>query len=105
MARAEQVRADVFTAPQQVAGGFLLLRRDVDGCQRASGTQHRELRRIPPIRLDPVARPPRNQRWRNDLTQDALPDQGPLQRPHWPMAMRTTRRAPMPMAPTTMFNT
>lgn len=79
MARAQQVNPDVFAAPQQVPSRFFLLRRDVNGRQRAGAEQHRELRRIPPIRLDPIAGPPRNQGGRDDGTRDAMPDQGPLQ--------------------------
>ena len=43
VARPEQIRPDVLTAAQQVAGGFLLLGRDVNRRQRPGAKQHREL--------------------------------------------------------------
>jgi hypothetical protein len=79
MARAEQIRADVLAAPKEVSGGFLLLGRDVNRRQRPGAVQDRELRRIPPIGLDPVAGPPRNQRGRDHVTGDTLADQRSLQ--------------------------
>lgn len=40
VAGGQQVRGDVFATAQQVAGGFLLLRRNVDGGQRTGPEQH-----------------------------------------------------------------
>ena len=56
MPRAEQVGADVFATPQQVACRFFLLGRNVDGGQRAGAIEHRELAGIAPIGFDAVAR-------------------------------------------------
>ena len=72
MPGAQQIGADVFAAPQQIAGRFFLLGRNVNRRQRPGPIQHRELRGIAPIRLDPIARPPRNQRRRDHVAGDAL---------------------------------
>jgi len=42
----QHVGADIFAAPQQIAGGFFLLGRNVNGGERAGATEHGELTRI-----------------------------------------------------------
>ena len=56
MAGAQQIGADVFATAQQIAGGFLLLGRNVDGRQRPGAVQHRELAGVAAVRFDPIAR-------------------------------------------------
>jgi hypothetical protein len=70
MASAQQVRADVLAAPQQIAHRFFLVRRDVDRRQGTRTVQDRELARVTPIRFDAITRTPRDQRGRNDLARN-----------------------------------
>ena len=67
MSGAQQIGANVFAAAQQIAGGFFLLGRNVNGGQRAGAIQDRELAGVAPIRLDAIARPAGNQRRRDDV--------------------------------------
>ena len=79
MARAQEIRADVFATAQEIARRFFLLGRDVDRRQRAGAIEDGELARIAPIGLDPIAGPPRNQRRRDDVTGNAVCGQRALQ--------------------------
>lgn len=76
---AEQVRADVFAAAQQIANGFFLLGRNVNRCQCAGAKQHGELRGIASIRLDPVAHAAWDQGRRDHVARDPGGVQRPLQ--------------------------
>src|SRR5687768_12363855 len=79
MPRPQQIDADVLATAQQVADGFLLIRGDVNGGQRARPIQDRELTGITPVGLNPVAWSARNQRRRDDVTGDASGGQGAQQ--------------------------
>ena len=79
MPRAQQIGANVFATPQEIAGGFFLLGRNVNRGQRAGAIEDRELAGIAAIGLDAIAGPPRNQRRRDDVTRDAVRGQRPLQ--------------------------
>ncbi|HET9192720.1 MAG TPA: hypothetical protein VFO21_07560 [Vicinamibacterales bacterium] len=70
MPRAQQVRPDIFATPQQVADGFLLLRRHVNGGQRAGAVQHGKLAGISPIRFDAVTGAARDERRRDDVARN-----------------------------------
>ena len=75
----QQIRPDVLATAQQVARRLFLLGRHVDRGQRAGSIQHGELPGITPIGRDAIARPPRNQRWGNDVAGDIVRLQRPLQ--------------------------
>jgi hypothetical protein len=47
---AEQVRADVFAAAQQIADGFFLLRRDMNSRERTGAIEDGQLRGVTPGR-------------------------------------------------------
>ena len=68
MARAEEIGADIFATPEQIARGFFLLGRNMNRRQRAGPIQHGELAGIAPIGLDAIARATRDQGRRDDLT-------------------------------------
>ena len=70
--RAEEIGADVFATPQQIAGGFFLLGGNVNGRERAGAIQDGELAGIAAIGFDAIAGPPGNERGRDDVTRDAV---------------------------------
>ena len=76
MTRAEQIGADVFATPQQIARGFFLLGRNVDGGQRPRAVEHRELAGVAAIRFDAIARSARDQRRRNHVAGDPVAPSG-----------------------------
>src|SRR5262245_38369577 len=76
---AEQVGANVFATPQQIAGGFFLLRRNVNGGERAGAIQHGKLACIAAVSLDAIAGPPRNQRGRDHIAWHVVSGECPLQ--------------------------
>ena len=79
MPGAQQIRVDGFTTAQQVARGFFLLRRNVNGGQRSGPIEDRELARITSIRLDAIPRPSGNQGRRDHLTGNLATPQRALQ--------------------------
>ena len=76
MPSAEKIGADVFAAPEQIASGFFLLRRNVDGRQGPGSIQHGELAGIPAIRLDAITGSTRDQRRGDDIARDAATVEG-----------------------------
>ena len=79
MPRAEQVRPNVLTTTQEIAGGFFLLSRNVNGREGAGAIQNGELARIAAVRLDAIASAPRNERWRNDVARNLAAGQRALE--------------------------
>jgi hypothetical protein len=73
---AEEIGTDVFAAPEQIASGFFLLRRNVDGRQGTGSIEHGELAGIPAIRLDAITGSTRDQRRGDDIARDAAPLEG-----------------------------
>jgi hypothetical protein len=76
---AEQVGADVFATPQQVADGFFLLGGNVNRRQGTGAIQDDELDGVAPVGLNAIARAAWNQRGRDDVTLDPIRRQGALQ--------------------------
>jgi hypothetical protein len=70
MPRAEQISADVFTTSEEVPGGFFLLGRNVNRRERARSIQHREVRGIPAVGFDAIARTSRDECGRDDVAGD-----------------------------------
>src|SRR6185295_6673074 len=58
---AQEIRADVLATAQEIAGRLFLLGGNMNRGEGASAIQHGELSRITAIRLDAIARPPRDQ--------------------------------------------
>lgn len=67
VAGAEEIGADVFATPQQIARGFFLVGRNVNGGQRAGPIEDGQLARVATIGLNAVAGASGNERWRDDL--------------------------------------
>src|SRR4029453_11170118 len=61
MTRSEPVSADVFATAEEIADRFFLLGRNVNGGERASAVEHRELAGVAAISFDAIAGPPGNQ--------------------------------------------
>ena len=74
----QQIGADIFAAPQQIAGGFFLLGRNVNGGERAGATEHGELTRIAAVGVDAVPGAAGNQGGRDDVTRNAARRERPL---------------------------
>jgi hypothetical protein len=99
----EQIGADILTTPEQIALGFFLLGRNVDRGEGAGAREHGELTRIASIGFDAIARPPGNQRGRDDLTRDLVRGQRSLQLEatragfvtagYWPLASKAVDEA------------
>ena len=79
VARPQQIGTDVISASQQIADRFLLLGGDMNRCERTRAIENRELGRIAAIRLDPIARAPRDQGRRDDVARDPVGRHRPLQ--------------------------
>ena len=79
MAGAQQIGANVFATAQQIARGFFLLRRNVNGRQGAGAIEHRQLAGVAPIRFDPIARSSGNQRRSDDVARNLMAGEGALQ--------------------------
>jgi hypothetical protein len=79
MPRAEEIGANVFATSEQIARGFFLLGRDVDGGQRLGAIEHGQLTRIPPIGLDAITGATWNEGRSNDLARNLFGSQGALQ--------------------------
>ena len=70
MPGAQQIGTNVFATAEQIASGFFLLGRNVNGRQGAGAIQNRQLAGIAPIRFDAIARPAGNQRRRDHVARD-----------------------------------
>jgi hypothetical protein len=79
VARAQQIGADVFATPQQIARGFFLLGGNVNRRQGAGTVENRELPRITPIRLDAIPWASRNQARRDNVARHLAGGQPALQ--------------------------
>src|SRR5688572_21040323 len=79
MSGAQQIRADIFPAAQEIAGGLFLFGRDVNRGERAGPIEDRELGRVAAVRLDAIAGPPRDERWRDHVTRNGVPGQRTLE--------------------------
>lgn len=67
MSSAQQIRADVFTAAEEITRRFSLVTGNVDRREGAGPMQDGELTGVAAISLDAITRAPRNQRWRDHL--------------------------------------
>src|SRR5262249_24901344 len=62
VARTQEIGTAVFATSEEIAGRFFLLRRNVDGGERASAIEDGEVPGVTAIRLDAIAGAPRDQR-------------------------------------------
>jgi hypothetical protein len=76
---AEQVGADVLAAAKEIARGFFLLGRNVNGRQGPGAGEDRELPGIAAISFDAIDGSTGNQRGRDDVTRDAVRREGTLE--------------------------
>jgi hypothetical protein len=60
MPSAQEIDANVFPTPEQVADGFFIDGRDMDGGQRARAIEHGQLSGVATVRFDACAGPSRN---------------------------------------------
>jgi len=72
MPRAEEIGADVFATPQQVAGGLFLLGGDVNGGERVGAIEDGELAGIAAVGFDAIAGSTGNQGWGDNVTREAV---------------------------------
>ena len=79
MSRAQEIGPDVFATPKEIARGFFLVARNVNGGQGAGAIQDRQLTGIAPVRFDAITRTPRNQTGRDDVAVDLTAAQESLQ--------------------------
>jgi hypothetical protein len=79
MAGAQEIGADIFATPEQIAGRFFLLGGNVNGGERVGPIEDGELGRIATVSFDAIARAARNKRRRDDITEHALRCQRALQ--------------------------
>jgi hypothetical protein len=79
MASAEEVGADILATAEQIADRFFLFGGNVNRSQGAGPDEHGQVPRIASIGCDPIARPARNQRRRDDLARHLVRRQKPLQ--------------------------
>jgi hypothetical protein len=80
MAAPLEIFTDIITGPRQVPHRFLVRRRRPHRRQQPGAPQLDQFARVPPVRLDPLARFPRNQRGRHHVAVHARGRQPPLQR-------------------------
>ena len=98
MPSAQEIRADVFTAPEEIARGFFLVSWNMNRRQGASAIQHRELTGIAPIRLDAIAGRRGIKRRRDDVARNLLRVNARCSsKPHGPGLVTAGHRA---LAPT-----
>jgi hypothetical protein len=76
---AEEIDANIFSAPKQVARGFFLLGGNVNRGERAGAKQNGQVVRIAAIGLDAIAGAPRNQGGGDDIAWDRVRGEGALQ--------------------------
>ena len=76
---AQQIDGDVFATTEQIARGFFLLGRNVDGGERTRAVEDGELGGIAAIGFDAVTGATRNQGGRDDIARHAVRGEGALQ--------------------------
>jgi hypothetical protein len=68
--RAAHIGPDVLPAPEEITGGFFLLRENVNRREHARPIQDGELAGIAAIRLNAIAGAARDQGWSNDVARN-----------------------------------
>lgn len=79
MTRTQEVGPNILPAAEEVPCGFFLLARDMNRRERAGAIEHGELHGVSSIRLNAIARSPRNQSGGDDLARHSSQRERPLQ--------------------------
>src|SRR5215216_2700242 len=62
VAAAQEIGPNVFTTAEEIAGGFFLLGRNVNGGERAGPIEHGKVTGVTAVGFDAIAGPARNER-------------------------------------------